>query len=247
VIEIAGLRKRFGAHVVLDGVSLQVAAGEIVALTGPSGCGKTTLLRCVNGLERADAGTIRVDGHEVPTGDAAANERALLAIRRRVGFVFQTWNLFAHRTVLENVIEAPVHVQKRPRAECIAEAEALLDKVGIADKRNHYPAHLSGGQQQRAAIARALCMHPKVLLFDEPTSSLDPELVGEVLRVMRGLAEEGRTMLVVTHEMGFAREVSSRTIFLHRGAIEEEGPPDRFFRAPASERLREFLASHLRA
>jgi octopine/nopaline transport system ATP-binding protein len=150
-------------------------------------------------------------------------------------------------TVLENVIEAPVHVQKRPRAECVAEAEALLEKVGIAEKRNHYPAHLSGGQQQRAAIARALCMHPKVLLFDEPTSALDPELVGEVLRVMRGLAEEGRTMLVVTHELGFAREVSNRAIFLHRGAIEEQGPPQQVLRAPKSERLREFLARHLHA
>jgi octopine/nopaline transport system ATP-binding protein len=168
-------------------------------------------------------------------------------MRSRVGFVFQSFNLWSHMTILENVIEAPVHVQKRPRAECIAEAEALLEKVGISEKRDQYPAHLSGGQQQRAAIARALCMHPKVLLFDEPTSALDPELVGEVLRVIRALAEEGRTMLVVTHELGFAREVSNRVVFLHRGAIEEQGPPERIFRAPASDRLREFLASHLRA
>ena len=157
--------------------------------------------------------------------------------------VFQSFNLWSHMTVLENVIEAPVHVQKRPRAEAVAEAEALLAKVGIAEKRNHYPAHLSGGQQQRAAIARALAMRPQVLLFDEPTSALDPELVGEVLRVMRALAEEGRTMLVVTHEMGFARDVSSRVVFLHQGVVEEEGPPAQVFGAPRSERFRQFISS----
>jgi len=161
--------------------------------------------------------------------------------------VFQNFNLWSHMTVIENVIEAPVHVQKRPRAEALAEAEALLDKVGIADKRDSYPAHLSGGQQQRAAIARALAMHPRVMLFDEPTSALDPELVGEVLRVMRTLAAEGRTMLVVTHEMGFAREVSNRVIFLNEGVIDEEGAPADFFTAPRSERLRQFLSRQLRA
>ena len=161
--------------------------------------------------------------------------------------VFQSFNLWSHMTILDNVIEAPIHVQKRPRAECIAEGEALLDKVGIADKRDHYPAHLSGGQQQRAAIARALAMHPKVMLFDEPTSALDPELVTEVLRVIRALAEEGRTMLIVTHEMGFAREVSSKVIFLHQGRIEEEGPPDQVFSKPISERCRQFISSHLKA
>jgi octopine/nopaline transport system ATP-binding protein len=163
-------------------------------------------------------------------------------MRARLGMVFQNFNLWSHMTVLENVIEAPVHVQKRPKAEAIAEAEALLEKVGIADKRNHYPAHLSGGQQQRAAIARALAMHPKVMLFDEPTSALDPELVGEVLRVMRALADEGRTMLVVTHEMGFAREVSDRVLFLHQGVIEADGAPDEVFTNPKSDRLRQFLA-----
>jgi octopine/nopaline transport system ATP-binding protein len=161
--------------------------------------------------------------------------------------VFQSFNLWSHMTILENVIEAPVHVQRRPRGECIDEAEALLDKVGIAEKRNQYPSHLSGGQQQRAAIARALAMHPKVMLFDEPTSALDPELVAEVLRVIRALAEEGRTMLIVTHEMGFAREVSSKVIFLHQGRIEEEGPPEQIFRNPVSERCRQFISSHLTA
>ena len=165
----------------------------------------------------------------------------------QLAMVFQNFNLWSHMTVIENVIEAPVHVQKRPRADAIEEAEALLDKVGIADKRNSYPAHLSGGQQQRAAIARALAMHPRVMLFDEPTSALDPELVGEVLRVMRTLAAEGRTMLVVTHEMGFAREVSNRVIFLDQGVIEEEGPPADVFVAPRTERLQQFLRSHLRA
>jgi octopine/nopaline transport system ATP-binding protein len=158
--------------------------------------------------------------------------------------VFQSFNLWSHMTVLENVIEAPVHVQRRPKAECVAEAEALLAKVGIADKRNHYPAHLSGGQQQRAAIARALAMRPDVMLFDEPTSALDPELVGEVLRVMRSLAEEGRTMLVVTHEMGFARDVSSRVVFLHQGMVEEEGAPGDVFGTPKSERFKQFISSH---
>jgi octopine/nopaline transport system ATP-binding protein len=165
-------------------------------------------------------------------------------IRSRVAMVFQSFNLWSHMTILENVIEAPVHVQKRPKAECIAEAEELLAKVGIADKRNQYPSHLSGGQQQRAAIARALAMHPKVMLFDEPTSALDPELVGEVLRVMRSLAEEGRTMLVVTHEMGFARDVSNRVVFLHKGMVEEEGAPTEVFSAPKSERFKQFISSH---
>jgi octopine/nopaline transport system ATP-binding protein len=253
VLRIRGLRKAFGALEVLRGIDLDAFEGDVISILGASGSGKSTLLRCINLLEVPDAGDVAIAGetmalHRKRDGTLAAADRAQIdRLRSRLGFVFQAFNLWSHMTVLENVIEAPVHVQKRPRAECVAEAEALLEKVGIADKRNHYPAHLSGGQQQRAAIARALCMHPKVLLFDEPTSALDPELVGEVLRVIRKLAEEGRTMLVVTHEMGFAREVSSRVLFLHRGAIEEEGPPERVFRAPASDRLREFLASHLRA
>jgi octopine/nopaline transport system ATP-binding protein len=253
VLSIRGLRKAFASLEVLRGIDLDAYEGDVISILGASGSGKSTLLRCINLLEIPDAGEIAISGETIAlrrkgSGTLVPADRAQIdRLRSQVGFVFQSFNLWSHMTVLENVIEAPVHVQKRPRPECIAEAEALLEKVGIADKRNHYPAHLSGGQQQRAAIARALCMHPKVLLFDEPTSALDPELVGEVLRVMRGLAEEGRTMLVVTHEMGFAREVSSRVIFLHRGAIEEEGPPERVFRDPASDRLREFLASHLRA
>jgi len=253
VLSIRGLHKAFGTLEVLRGIDLEAFEGDVISILGASGSGKSTLLRCINLLEVPDAGDIVLAGEAVQLrqrrdGARVVADRAQLdRLRSRLGFVFQSFNLWSHMTVLENVIEAPVHVQKRPRAECIAEAEALLEKVGIADKRDHYPAHLSGGQQQRAAIARALCMHPKVLLFDEPTSALDPELVGEVLRVMRGLAEEGRTMLVVTHELGFAREVSSRVVFLHRGAIEDDGPPERVFRAPASDRLRDFLASHLRA
>jgi octopine/nopaline transport system ATP-binding protein len=252
VLRIRGLRKAFGALEVLHGIDLDAFQGDVISILGASGSGKSTMLRCINFLEVPDAGEIAIAGETITLrrkvgGALVPADRAQLdRLRSRVGFVFQSFNLWSHMTVLENVIEAPVHVQKRPRAECVAEAEALLEKVGIAEKRDQYPSHLSGGQQQRAAIARALCMHPKVLLFDEPTSALDPELVGEVLRVMRKLAEEGRTMLVVTHEMGFAREVSSRVLFLHRGAIEEQGPPERVLRAPTSERLREFLASHLR-
>jgi octopine/nopaline transport system ATP-binding protein len=253
VLHVRGLRKSFGALEVLHGIDLDAFQGDVISILGASGSGKSTMLRCINFLEVPDAGEIAIAGEAIAlrrraTGLMAPVDRAQLdRLRSRIGFVFQSFNLWSHMTVLENVIEAPVHVQKRPRAECVAEAEALLEKVGIAEKRNQYPSHLSGGQQQRAAIARALCMHPKVLLFDEPTSALDPELVGEVLRVMRALAEEGRTMLVVTHELGFAREVSSRTIFLHRGTIEEQGPPERVLRNPTSPRLREFLASHLRA
>jgi polar amino acid transport system ATP-binding protein len=223
VIEVAGLRKRFGAHVVLDGVSLEVGAGEIVALTGPSGCGKTTLLRCVNGLERADAGTIRVDGHEVPTGAAgaahAASDRALLAIRRRVGFVFQTWNLFAHRTVLDNVIEAPVHVARVPVAEATERARALLDRVGIAARAGARPHQLSGGEQQRAAIARALAMNPTALLLDEPTSALDPERRRGLAALLRGLVDDGLALLCVSHDPDFARELRARVLVMVAGQI----------------------------
>ena len=250
---LTGLHKRFGALEVLKGVSLQALEGEVVSILGASGSGKSTLLRCINMLEVPDSGDVVVAGERVLLrkgrhGRSGAADRAQVdRLRSRIGMVFQTFNLWSHMTILENVIEAPIHVQKRPRAECIEEAEALLDKVGIADKRNQYPSHLSGGQQQRAAIARALAMHPKVMLFDEPTSALDPELVAEVLRVIRALAEEGRTMLIVTHEMGFAREVSSKVIFLHRGRIEEEGPPEQIFRNPVSERCRQFISSHLTA
>jgi len=252
-VSARNLRKRFGALEVLKGISLDAHEGDVISILGASGSGKSTLLRCINLLEIPDDGEVVVAGEAIAlrTGRRGRREPVDRAqvdrIRMQVAMVFQTFNLWSHMTVIENVIEAPVHVQKRPRAEAMREAEALLDKVGIAEKRDAYPAHLSGGQQQRAAIARALAMHPRVMLFDEPTSALDPELVGEVLRVMRTLAVEGRTMLVVTHEMGFAREVSNRVIFLNQGVIEEEGKPADLFASPRSERLRQFLSSHLRA
>jgi octopine/nopaline transport system ATP-binding protein len=242
------LHKSYGPLEVLKGISLTAREGEVVSILGASGSGKSTMLRCINLLEIPDSGTIAVAGETVRLartrrGETRPAEPAqVVRLRSRVGMVFQSFNLWSHKTILENVIEAPIHVQRRPRADCITEAEALLAKVGIAEKRNHYPAHLSGGQQQRAAIARALAMRPALLLFDEPTSALDPELVGEVLRVMRALAEEGRTMLVVTHEMGFAREVSSRVIFLHQGVVEAEGTPGELFGTRGSERFRRFVA-----
>jgi len=247
-IELRNLRKRFGTHEVLRGVSLDARDGDVVAIIGASGSGKSTLLRCIPFLETADAGEIRVGDHAVVlTGrrPTRSDEARIRRLRTEIGFVFQGFNLWSHRTVLENVIEAPVHVQKRPRRECVAEAEALLEKVGLAAKRDSWPAQLSGGQQQRVAIARALAMRPRALLFDEPTSALDPELVGEVLRVIRGLAEEGRTMLIVTHEMGFAREVSTKAVFLHDGQVEEAGSPEQVFGDPVSERCRRFVSTHL--
>jgi octopine/nopaline transport system ATP-binding protein len=248
-VSVEELRKRFGPLEVLKGVSLQARTGDVISILGASGSGKSTLLRCINMLEVPDSGTIRIGGEAIGLkktrrGMEPEDRHQVDRLRSRVAMVFQSFNLWSHMTVLENVIEAPVHVLKRPKAECVAEAEALLAKVGIADKRNHYPAHLSGGQQQRAAIARALAMRPQVMLFDEPTSALDPELVGEVLRVMRALAEEGRTMLVVTHEMGFARDVSSRVVFLHQGVVEEEGAPADVFSAPKSERFKQFISTH---
>lgn len=248
-VSINNLRKSFGSLEVLKGVSLKANEGDVISILGASGSGKSTMLRCINMLEVPDGGEVRISGEEIKLkstrkGMVPADRHQVDRIRSRVAMVFQSFNLWSHMTILENVIEAPVHVQKRPKAECIAEAEELLAKVGIADKRNQYPSHLSGGQQQRAAIARALAMHPKVMLFDEPTSALDPELVGEVLRVMRSLAEEGRTMLVVTHEMGFARDVSNRVVFLHKGMVEEEGAPAEVFSAPKSERFKQFISSH---
>jgi octopine/nopaline transport system ATP-binding protein len=245
IVSASGIRKRFGALEVLKGISLEAQRGDVISILGASGSGKSTLLRCLNLLEVPDEGTIRVAAESIALkrgrhGTEPADRRQVERLRQRVAMVFQSFNLWSHMTVLENVMEAPVHVQRRPKAECLAEAEALLAKVGIAEKRNHYPAHLSGGQQQRAAIARALAMRPDVMLFDEPTSALDPELVGEVLRVMRQLAEEGRTMLVVTHEMGFARDVSSRVLFLDKGLIEAEGPPGAMFENCESERFRRF-------
>jgi ABC-type histidine transport system ATPase subunit len=248
---VEDLHKRFGELEVLKGVSMSAETGDVIAMIGSSGSGKSTLLRCINLLETPDAGRIYVSGELIrmrPTRNGHAvpeDPKQVDRIRSRLGMVFQSFNLWSHLTVLQNVIEAPVHVLKVPKAEAIARAKRLLDKVGIADKLDYYPAHLSGGQQQRAAIARALAMEPKVMLFDEPTSSLDPELVGEVLRVIRQLAEEGRTMLLVTHEMGFAREVASEVIFLHAGRVEEQGPPAQVFGNPRSERCRQFLAANL--
>ena len=247
-LSVRDMHKSFGPVEVLRGISLDALEGDVVSILGSSGSGKSTFLRCINLLETPDSGEVTVAGETIRMqrtargAHRASNGRQVDRIRSQLGMVFQSFNLWSHKTVLENVIEAPVYVQGRSRAECIEEAEALLAKVGIADKRNFYPAHLSGGQQQRAAIARALAMHPKVMLFDEPTSALDPELVGEVLRVMRALAEEGRTMLVVTHEMGFAREVSSRVIFLHKGVVEEDGKPQDVFVGSRSERFRQFIS-----
>ncbi len=247
-VSLKNLRKSFGMLEVLKGISLEAREGEVVSILGSSGSGKSTLLRCINLLEVPDEGEVTVAGetiritHDRRGHARVADPRQVDRLRARIGMVFQNFNLWSHMTVLENVIEAPVHVLKRDRADCIAEAEALLAKVGIAEKRNHYPAHLSGGQQQRAAIARALAMHPALMLFDEPTSALDPELVGEVLRVMRGLAEEGRTMLVVTHEMGFARDVSSRVMFLHQGEVEAIGTPAELFGGGVSERFDQFVS-----
>ncbi|MGO4126235.1 ABC transporter ATP-binding protein [Inquilinus sp. YAF38] len=241
------MHKRFGKLEVLKGVSLQARQGDVISIIGSSGSGKSTLLRCINLLEMPNDGRVWVNGElirmrKLRSGEAEPEDsKQVDRIRASLGMVFQSFNLWSHMTVLENVIEAPVHVLKVPRKEAVERAEALLVKVGIADKRDHYPSHLSGGQQQRAAIARALAMQPKVMLFDEPTSALDPELVGEVLRVIRQLAEEGNTMLLVTHEMRFAREVSSRVIFLHQGRTEEEGTPAEVFDNPRSERIRQFL------
>ena len=248
-VAVRDLRKSFGSLEVLKGISLEAREGDVISILGASGSGKSTMLRCINMLEVPDSGEIRIGGESIRLrkgrhGMEPADRAQVDRIRTRVAMVFQSFNLWSHMTILENVIEAPVHVQKRPKAECIAEAEQLLAKVGIADKRDQYPSHLSGGQQQRAAIARALAQRPKVMLFDEPTSALDPELVGEVLRVMRSLAEEGRTMLVVTHEMGFARDVSNRVVFLHKGIVEEEGPPAEVFGAPKSDRFKQFISSH---
>ena len=248
MIEIAGLHKHYGALHVLKGIDLSIAAGEVVCVIGPSGSGKSTLLRCINHLETAEQGTIRIDGQPVyrdpVTGRPHAN-RAIAAVRAQVGMVFQHFNLFPHLTVIGNIIEAPVHVLRRPAPEAKTRARALLAQVGLADKGDSYPEELSGGQQQRAAIARALAMDPKAMLFDEVTSALDPELVNEVLNVMRDLAAGGMTMMVVTHEMNFARQVASRVIFMDHGRIVEEDTPERIFGAPREQRTQDFLRSVL--
>src|SRR5947208_10360584 len=238
--------KRFGYLTVLDGIDLSVKRGHVVVIIGPSGSGKTTLLRCINHLEKIDSGRIYIDGQlvgyrEVKGRLVEDKEAAIARMRSQVGFVFQRFNLFPHLTALENVIEAPIHVLHQPREEVKERAMALLTKVGLAEKADAYPHKLSGGQQQRVAIARALAMNPKLMLFDEATSALDPELVGEVLKVMDQLAKEGMTMVVVTHEMGFAREVADEVIFMDKAVIVEEGPPEQVFDHPQHERTREFL------
>lgn len=241
MIEVKGLRKTYGARTILDGIDARFQAHEVVSLVGPSGGGKSTLLRCINGLEDFQEGAISVGGDALLPGGARVNARALAAIRRRVGMVFQQWNLFAHRTALGNVIEAPVHVKGEPVGAATARARALLARVGLSHREHAYPHELSGGEQQRVAIARALAMEPEALLLDEPTSALDPERVGEVLDVLRALAKEGLAMLIVTHEMRFAREVSHRVLVLHGGRIIEEGPAASVLDAPQHPRTRAFL------
>ncbi|HEY0259996.1 MAG TPA: amino acid ABC transporter ATP-binding protein [Lacisediminihabitans sp.] len=250
LVRLSRIRKRFGHNEVLHGIDLEVARGEVLCLIGASGSGKSTLLRCINHLERPDAGRVYVGGeligfterngvlHELP-------ERKIYSQRAGIGMVFQHFNLFPHMTVLENVTEAPMRVRGYSKDAAVSTARDLLSRVGLADKADAYPRSLSGGQQQRVAIARGLAMRPNLMLFDEPTSALDPELVGEVLDVMRGLAADGMTMIVVTHEMGFAREVASDVAFMHNGVIVEQGPPSRVLANPAHERTRSFLSKVL--
>jgi polar amino acid transport system ATP-binding protein len=245
-VEVRGLGKKFGSQEVLTDIDLRVMPGETVCILGPSGSGKSTLLRCINWLERPDRGSVFLHGTRVgyrssANGEVAMTDRELAMLRTRIGMVFQHFNLWPHLTALGNIIESPVHVLRRSRKEAIAEAEQLLETVGLADKRDAYPAFLSGGQMQRVAIARALAMRPEVLLFDEATSALDPELVGEVLAVMRNIVHIGLTMIVVTHEMLFAREAASHIVFLDKGKIVEMATAETFFSHPATERARQFL------
>jgi len=235
-IEIKGLHKSFGDNAVLKGIDFEVATGEVVCVIGRSGSGKSTLLRCVNRLEEPSAGTILIDGHDITDSDADVD-----LLRSRIGMVFQSFNLFPHLSVLQNLTIAQRRVRKRSRSEAIEVAQRNLDRVGLAEKIDAYPAHLSGGQQQRVAIARALSMDPDMMLFDEPTSALDPELVGEVLAVMRALATDGMTMMIVTHEMGFARDVADRVVFMDQGVVVEDGPAARVLDSPEHERTRRFL------
>ena len=251
-LQIEDIHKRFGSNEVLRGVSLSADAGDVIAIIGSSGSGKSTLLRCINMLERPNAGRITVAGEAlelVPdkNGELMAQDpRQLQRLRTKLAMVFQHFNLWAHMTVLQNIIEAPVHVLGISRAQAVETARKYLQRVDLNGMEDRYPAHLSGGQQQRVAIARALAVEPEVMLFDEPTSALDPELVTEVLRVMQTLAQEGRTMVVVTHEMGFAREVANQLIFLHKGQIEEQGVPREVLAKPKSERLAQFLSGSLK-
>lgn len=249
-LEVHGVHKWYGSHRVLDGIDLTVRPGEVTVILGPSGSGKSTLLRVVNHLEKPEIGHVSVGGELIGVkrhGDRLRelSERAILAQRSRIGFVFQNFNLFPHLTVLDNVVEAPVSVLKRPRKAAVESAHRLLERVGLGDKADAYPRQLSGGQQQRVAIARALALEPKLLLFDEPTSALDPELVGEVLDVIRDLAARGTTMIVVTHEIAFAREVADTVVFMADGRIVERGAPDEVLGAPREERTRAFLAKVL--
>jgi polar amino acid transport system ATP-binding protein len=243
VLELTGVTKRFNGHTVLDSINLNVKAGETVCLLGPSGSGKSTLLRCINWLEAPDEGSVRLLGQRVGVraDGRRMSDRELASIRTQIGMVFQHFALWPHLTVLQNIMEAPLHVQRRPRAEVREEAETLLELVGLVDKRDVYPARLSGGQRQRVGIARALAGRPPLMLLDEPTSALDPERIDGILRIMQDLAQRGMTMLVVTHEMGFARHVGTRTVFMDKGEIVEEAPGAAFFDAPKTERARRFL------
>ncbi|TKI05125.1 ABC transporter ATP-binding protein [Martelella alba] len=249
-LSMTDIRKSFGNQRVLKGISLDARQGEVISILGASGSGKSTFLRCINLLETPDEGSVALGGEVIrmkrlSSGrQCPADRRQIDGIRARLAMVFQSFNLWSHMTVLQNVMEGPVHVLKKPRRQCIEQGERLLAKVGLFERRDYYPSQLSGGQQQRVAIARALAMEPEVMLFDEPTSALDPERVGEVLNVMRDLAEEGRTMLVVTHEMGFARGVSNRVVFMHQGLIEAQGTPEEMFNEHPSERFRQFISSH---
>ncbi|ERK30603.1 amino acid ABC transporter ATP-binding protein [Clostridium intestinale] len=235
VIKASNVKKRYGKLEVLKDISLEITEGEVVCIIGPSGSGKSTLLRCLNRLEEIQAGSISILGEEL------VNNKSIDKLRQNIGMVFQHFNLFPHLTVLQNMILAPVELKKMNKAEATKKAIDLLDKVGLKDKKDVYPDTLSGGQKQRVAIARALEMNPKIMLFDEPTSALDPEMVGEVLKVMKDLAKEGMTMVIVTHEMGFARDVADRVVFMDHGYILEEGDPDKIFTAPTSDRCKEFL------
>jgi ABC-type polar amino acid transport system ATPase subunit len=236
LVELESVSKSFGDNLVLDGIELKLDRGEAIVVAGPSGSGKSTMLRCINGLEPVDSGTIRFDGQEVDSDD-----RHVYGIRAQIGMVFQGFNLFPHMTVLQNITMAPLEVKRTSKQAAEGRARELLERVGIPEKAGDYPADLSGGQQQRVAIARALAVDPKLMMFDEPTSALDPEMIREVLDVMRELAQGGMTMIVVTHEMGFAREVCDRLVFIDDGRIVEEAPPDEFFQATKSERAREFV------
>ncbi len=251
-LEVQDLHKRYGSNEVLKGVSLAAKAGDVISIIGSSGSGKSTFLRCINLLEQPHAGKILLNGEELklkPNKNGAlkaVDAKQLQRMRSRLSMVFQHFNLWSHMSALENVMEAPVHVLGMSKKEALEKAEFYLAKVGVGHRKDAYPAHMSGGEQQRVAIARALAVEPEVMLFDEPTSALDPELVGEVLRVMKDLAQEGRTMVVVTHEMGFAREVSNQLIFLHKGLVEESGCPKEVLVNPQSERLKQFLSGSLK-